>query len=121
MSPGLITAFSHSHAGSWFLTLLLFAIGVVLLKNGKGKALKITQMILRLFFVIMLISGVGLIVGLQFPALYIIKGILAIILIALMEIILTRSAKGKETKAFWLSFAGVLPIVLLIGFNVIRF
>jgi len=121
MSPGLMAAFSHTHASAWFLTLLLFAIAFVFLRKGNGKALKITQMILRLFFVIMLISGLGMIVAYQFPAIYILKGLLAFALIGLMEMILVRSGKGKNTKPLWLSFVVVLPIVLLIGFNVIRF
>ena len=78
-------------------------------------------MILRLFFVIMILSGIGMLVALQFPIAYILKGVLALILIALMELILTRSVKGKDTKAFWLPLAGVLPLVLIIGINVIRF
>lgn len=121
MSPGLMAAFSHSHASAWFITLLLFAVGNIFLRKGNGKALKITHMILRLFFVIMVITGIGMIVGFQFPAIYILKGLLAIILIGLMEMILVRTGKGKNTKPLWLSFVCVLPIVLLIGFNVIRF
>lgn len=121
MSPEVMNILSHSHAGSWFFTVLLFVISFTMLRLEKRKAQKITHMILRLFFLIMLITGVGMIIALQFPLVYIVKGILAFVLIYLMELILTRGAKGKENKQYWLPFAVVLPLVLLIGFNVISF
>lgn len=119
MSPEVMTAFSHSHAGSWFFTILLFAISYMMLKKQNMKAQKITHMILRLFFVIMVVTGFGMLIGFNFSLNFVIKGILAFILISLMEMILVRSKKGKETKPLWIPFAGVLPIVLLMGFNVI--
>lgn len=121
MSPEMINIFYQSHAGSWFFTILLFAISYALFRKGRMKPQKITHMILRVFFIIMIISGIGMVVALQLPVAFILKGVLAFILIALMELILTRSVKGKETKVYWLPSAGVLLLVLLIGFNVIAF
>lgn len=121
MSPEIMKMLYHSHAGSWFITILLFAISYAMFKKGSMKPQKITHMILRVFFIIMILSGIGLVVALQYPVEFVLKGVLAIILIGLMEMILVRSVKGKETKGFWIPLAGVLPLVLLIGFNVIHF
>lgn len=118
MSPDMLY---HSHAGSWFFTLLFFAISYAMFKKGSMKPQKITHMILRLFFIIMILSGIGMLAAMQFPLVFIVKGVLAFILIGLMEMILTRSVKGKEAKSFWLPFAIVLILVLLMGFNVISF
>ncbi|RXT06592.1 DUF1516 family protein [Ammoniphilus sp. CFH 90114] len=114
-----MTAMYHSHASSWALTILFFAISYIMLRQDKTKIQKVTHMILRLFSLIMLVTGVGLLIGYSFALTFVIKGILAFVLISLMEMILVRGKKGKETKPLWMPFAVVLPLVVLLGFNVI--
>ncbi len=121
MSPQLMNIFYQSHAGSWFFTLLFFGVSYFMLTKQNMKAQKITHMILRLFFIIMVVSGLGMLVGYQFSLVFVIKGILAIALIGLMEMILVRTKKGKQAGKLWLPFIVVLVLVFLLGFNVISF
>lgn len=100
MSPELMNIFYQSHAGSWFFTLLFFTVSYIALNKEKMKLQKITHMILRLFFVIMLISGIGMLVGFNFALTYVVKGILALALIAFMEMILVRTKKRECNKRF---------------------
>ncbi|MED1564330.1 hypothetical protein AJ85_12220 [Alkalihalobacillus alcalophilus ATCC 27647 = CGMCC 1.3604] len=118
------TMFSHLHSSAWAITVLLFIIAFFLIKGGKAKAGKILHMILRLFFVIMLVSGIYLLFALWgFAAMYAVKGLLAIALIGLMEVILTRTKKGTLNNAgvLWGAFIIILIIVPLMGFRVISF
>mgnify|MGYP001943119622 CR=1 FL=1 len=116
----------QSHAGSWAITVLLFIVSYVLLKMGKPKGQKVTHMILRLFFVIMVVSGLGMLILYQFPLMYVVKGILAIWLIVMMERILARTeVGGAQTSSpvgkYWIQMVIALLLVVLLGFEVIRF
>ncbi|GIP38920.1 hypothetical protein J31TS4_22000 [Paenibacillus sp. J31TS4] len=115
MSDSLFNIFYQSHAGSWAFIFLLFLLSVIFRRQ------KVTGMILRLFYIIMVVSGVGMLIGLGFPAMYVIKGILAIILIGLMEMILGRmkrgEAKGGPMPVFWVLLVVLAVVVPLMGFG----
>jgi hypothetical protein len=119
LSQGMFNMFYHSHAGSWFLTILFFLLSYFFMSKGKLTVSKVIHMILRLFSLIMIATGVGMLIGLHFPLTYVVKGLLALILIGLMEMILVRSRKGKAVKPLWITFVIVLILVLLLGFKVI--
>ena len=96
------TMFSHLHSSAWAITILLFLIAFFLLKGGKAKGGKIVHMILRLFYVIMIVSGVYLLSALWgFATIYIVKGLLAIVLIGLMEMLLGKAKRGQLAKLIW--------------------
>ncbi len=78
-------------------------------------------MIQRLFYLIMIISGVGMLVMLGFPLLYVFKGILAIMLIGFMEVIVGRRKRSESTKKFWIGAIVLLLVILAIGYNLISF
>ncbi|RKD24407.1 hypothetical protein BEP19_08430 [Ammoniphilus oxalaticus] len=109
--------FSHTHQSAWLITVLLFALAAIFTKNGKQKAQKITHMILRLFFIIMLVSGVGSLIFRSFAAHYVVKGILAVALIGLMEMILGRGGRGEKTGMLWIPFIVALLAVVVMGFS----
>ncbi len=114
----------QSHIGSWAILVLLFLVSYFLLKGGVRKGAKIVHMILRLFFVIMVVTGIGMLFILKFPAMYVVKGILAIILIGAMEMLLTRTSKGtigSKAPMYWVIVIVTLVLVLLLGFGVITF
>lgn len=124
MSQTLLNIFYQSHTGSWAITILLFVISYFLLKSGKNKASKIVHMILRLFYVIMIVSGIGTLIGYSFVAVYAVKGIIALVLIYAMEMILVRTKKGtlgQQAMTYWILFIVTLIVVVLIGFEVITF
>lgn len=111
----------HFHASAWLLTVIFFLLSVLFLKSNRPTIYKVSHMILRLLFVVMVISGIGLLIMYQFPLVYVVKGILALLLIGLMEMILARAKKGVPSKALWAQFLVVLPLVVLLGFDVIHF
>ncbi|SDZ03481.1 Protein of unknown function [Evansella caseinilytica] len=127
---GLYAPFLHTHASLWAITIILFFVTVFLLRSGKEKAGKIVQMTLRLFFVLVLVTGVMLIIINDF-SLYLdrfhwqsyVKGILAFWLIFIMEMIPACIKKGqqasKKLTAFWLQFIVVFALVLYFGYFVI--
>jgi hypothetical protein len=118
-------ALLHAHVSSWSLGLLLFIAAVLLLWAGKAKGLKITHMILRLFYILILVTGVGLLFTVQFPLTHILKGIFAFWLIYVMEMILVRGAKGKLTpsmkKSFTFQWIVAVVLIFLLGYRVIVF
>ncbi|NEU29743.1 DUF1516 family protein [bacterium LRH843] len=114
----------QSHIGSWAILVLLFFVSYFLLKGGVHKGAKIVHMILRLFYVIMVVSGIGMLIGFGFPAMYVVKGILAIILIYAMEMLLVRTSKGtigSKAPTYWGILLITLILVILLGFKVISF
>lgn len=123
MSQQLINIFYQSHIGSWAILVLLFFVSYFLLKGGIRKGAKIVHMILRLFYIIQVVSGVGLLMVHQFAAAYIIKGIIAIVMIYAMEMILVRTQKGTMEKGglYWAILLISLLLVILLGFEVIPF
>lgn len=121
LSDKLLNIFYQSHTGSWAILVVLFLVSLLLIKLGKAKGGRIVQMVVRLFYIIMLVSGIGMLIGYDFPAIYIVKGILAIGLIGAMEVVLGR-AKRRESVAVPLIIVVVLvAIVALMGFGVISF
>ncbi|UCZ52077.1 YisL family protein [Bacillus shivajii] len=115
-------AFLHTHTLFWFITLILFALTVTFLRVGKAKLSKIMQMTLRLFYVLVLITGIVLIF-IHMSLLAVIKGILAFWLIYVMEMITNRMAKGtlegNSKWLFWIQFVVAVFVVLYFGYFVI--
>ncbi|WP_227936756.1 DUF1516 family protein [Alkalihalobacillus deserti] len=121
----MINAMSAAHGDSWYVTILLFVITYILIKMGVSKGAKILHMILRLFYIIMIFSGVVLLMNVwDFALLYVIKGILAIVLIYAMEMILVKTKKGtigSRAPMYWGLFIVSLVVVALLGLQVITF
>ncbi|WP_240377350.1 DUF1516 family protein [Bacillus piscicola] len=103
--------FSILHSSSWFLLILFFLISYF----ASGQ--KVTLMLQRLLALVMIISGIGLLVSLSFPAHYIVKGILAILLIGIMEMLVVRKKKQKGTGFFWVLWIILVALVLSMGFG----
>jgi hypothetical protein len=103
------------HVYSWTITLILFVLSFILVKADKPKPQKILHMILRLFYIITLLTGIGLVVSYNFWGPTLIKGALGILLMVLMEMILVKSRDGERTG--WLSLAFVVDILLVFYFG----
>ncbi|MDM5197230.1 DUF1516 family protein [Fictibacillus enclensis] len=102
----------QSHSGSWAILVILFLITYFTRQ-------KITLMLQRLFYLIMIVTGVGMLVQLHFPLHYVLKGILAIVLIGVMEMMVARKRKGNPMAAMWIVLIILLALVLLLAYNVI--
>ncbi|GIN19249.1 MAG TPA: DUF1516 domain-containing protein [Bacillus bacterium] len=108
---------THAHITTWAVALILFVVVLVLQKSGKQKGAKITQMILRVFYLLIIATGVLLFSKHQGynPALYGIKFLGGIIVIGMMEMILVRTAKEKNTGVFWAVFIAALAVTFFLG------
>ncbi|SEN13521.1 Protein of unknown function [Mesobacillus persicus] len=107
----------HAHMTAWFLAIILFFVALGLHKSGKQKGFKVLKMILRVLYILILATGLGLIFSLaNISFLYIVKVVVGLWVIALVEIILGRTAKGENTKVLWIQFVIALILVLYLGF-----
>ncbi|QBQ05935.1 DUF1516 family protein [Sporosarcina pasteurii] len=108
---------THLHLFSWIVGVALFVITAVMAKGSKGR--KITHMIARLFYVLILLSGFFLFMRYSSldSALYGVKFLVGLIVIVLMEMIIVRANKGRNVSKLWMIFAIVLFVTLYLGFN----
>ncbi len=101
---------------TWVVGVVLFIVTAVMPTASKGR--KITHMITRLFYVLILLSGIFLFIAHSSidSAMYGVKFLVGLITIGLMEMVLVRSAKGKKVSTLWILFFIVLLITLYLGF-----
>ncbi|MBM4764203.1 YisL family protein [Bacillus sp. B15-48] len=108
----------HAHMTTWFLALILFFVALGLHKRGKEKGFKIIQMILRVFYILILGTGIGLLFSLaNISFLYILKVVVGLWVIAAIEMILIRTSKKGNTQGMWIQFIIALLLVLYLGFT----
>ncbi|WP_047982469.1 YisL family protein [Ornithinibacillus contaminans] len=112
---------THLHVTAWALAFILFIIAVILHKQGKEKAAKIVQMILRVDYLLVLYSGGDLIMNYlngNSPYLVeaIIKGLAGIWVIAAMEMTLGKVKDNDSAKAGWIQLIVAFVITLTLGF-----
>ncbi|CQR47008.1 hypothetical protein BN1058_01297 [Paraliobacillus sp. PM-2] len=114
----------HLHITSWVVALILFTISYYFYKANKHKKAKITHMITRLMYLLILYSGGDLLVGYvqsgtfsEFAAETVIKVAAGLWVIVCLELLLIRFVKGKPIKGFFVQLAVALAIVLALGFG----
>ena len=105
---------THIHITTWVVALVLFFIAAF-----ASKKLTAVQMILRVFYIFIIISGVALYLEYSeaFGTTYHIKALFGILVIGFMEMILGRKNKGKSLNMFWILFAIVLLVTFYIGLS----
>jgi len=108
----------HLHITAWVVAFILLFVSYGMLKAGKNA--KVPHMILRLFYLIIIGSGIGLLLSYHsFGSLLgeiIIKVIAGLWAIASMEMITIKAGKGASTKAFWIQFVIAALIAIVLGF-----
>lgn len=114
------TILIHGHITTWVLALILFVVALFLHKGGKEKGAKIIQMILRVLYLLIIGTGVGLLAKYGFanlsPMLWL-KAVFGIWIIGLFEMILGRVANNRRTSVFWIQFVIAWVLVLYLGFE----
>jgi len=111
----MITGMVHTHSVAWMIMIILFLVSYFVPKQ------KVTHMILRLFYLIQIFTGGYLFFQGGYSHIFDLKILLAIILIGMMEMILVRHRKGKNTLPLWIILVVLLVVVVLIGYQVITF
>lgn len=108
----------HAHITAWFLTLLLFVLALILNKNGKTKGFKVIQMITRVFYLLIIVTGSLLLLSLnQISLLYIIKAVTGLWIISLFELIMMKTGAKSKTSHLWVQFVIAFLLVLYLGFK----
>ncbi|WP_226576863.1 YisL family protein [Halobacillus litoralis] len=110
---------AHLHITSWVIAFVLVGLVTTFSRNGNEKAAKISHMILRLFYLLILYSGGSLFASYsEYGALIIIKVLVGLWAIASMEMVAIKYKKKKPAAAWWgqLLVAGVIAIILGFGF-----
>jgi hypothetical protein len=110
----------HAHITAWLAGIILFFVAASMYKKGNGKA-KIIHMVLRLFYVLIVLSGVMIYMSLTLTSemhmWYGMKALAGLLVIGFMEMVLARTKKGKSTNVSWVLFAVVFGAVLYLGFK----
>lgn len=114
---GFLTATTHLHIFTWAVGVILFLASASMASGTKGQ--KITHMILRLFYILIIISGAALFFKYMTidSALYGIKFVIGLLTIGFMEMVLVRKNKGKNTGLMWILFIVFLLGTLFLGFK----
>jgi len=104
----------HVHLTALVLTLILFFIALSLQK--KGRNIKILKMILRVMYIIIIVTGGMLLFSLyQITILYVLKTVFGLAMIGMFEMILARSGKERNLAVFWVVFFVILIVTIYLG------
>lgn len=107
---------THMHITTWVLAVILLIVASTLLKKGDQKAYKMTHMILRVDYLLIILTGGLLLMQLSnINGEYIGKTILGVLVIAFMEMVLVKMSKGKSAKVFTIAFVIVLLLTIAMG------
>lgn len=114
----------HGHVTGWVLLVILFIVAGILAKKGNEKGTKVVQMIMRVLYLVVIATGVGLIFSVDdnyqsLLAPLITKVVLAIVLMGLMEMTIPKMKRGENTTIFWVLSLIVFGVILYLGYNVL--
>ena len=116
-----LTNSTHLHITTWAIALILFFIAAF-----SKKKLTAVQMVLRVFYILLIITGGALFLEYRDTIAaandgsgmtYDMKVLFGILVIGFMEMILGRKNKGKSVNIFWVLFAIVLLVTLYLGLS----
>lgn len=112
----IFTQTTHLHITTWVIAVVLFLVAAFMHRDSKGR--KIMHMVLRLFYILIIISGLTLFIewSSSDPMVYGIKFLLGILTIGMMEMVLIRSKKQKPVTMVWAFFVLFLFATMFIGF-----
>lgn len=100
----------------WGLMVLLFILSLVFRNQ------KITVMILRLSYIVMLVSGAYMLYARGFELVFLLKGLLALVLFGIMEMLVGKTQRGeKQVPILWVIFAVLIILIPAIGYGYIKF
>lgn len=112
----IFTQTTHLHITTWVIAVVLFLVAAFMHRDSKGR--KILHMVLRLFYILIIITGLTLFIewSSSDPMVYGIKFLLGVLAIGMMEMVLVRSKKQKPVTMFWALFALFLFATMFVGF-----
>ncbi|OIK09458.1 hypothetical protein BIV60_23850 [Bacillus sp. MUM 116] len=110
----------HAHITAWLVALILFFVALSLNKSGKEKGAKIVQMVLRVFYLLIIATGVMLLTRVaHIDWKYTLKAVAGLWVIGTLEMILSRFKNNRRTSVFWIQFVVAFALALYLGFAVL--
>ncbi len=108
----------HMHLTAILIAIILFFVSVSMQAGSKGQ--KVTHMILRVFYILIIITG-----GILFSSAmagtmamqYGLKLLGGLFVISMMEMVLVRKEKSKSTGTLWVLFLIFLIFTIYMGFH----
>ncbi|MDP4163826.1 MAG: DUF1516 family protein [Bacillota bacterium] len=111
-----MTTTTHAHITTWLLAIILLFVALGLHKKGNLKGFKIIQMVMRVFYLLIIGTGIALIIGaVHLSLLYIVKMATGLWIIGIMEFILMKTSKNESTSVLWIQFVIAFLLVLYLG------
>ncbi|WP_147533198.1 YisL family protein [Bacillus marasmi] len=104
----------HAHITAWLLAIILFFVAVSLQKSGNEKGAKIVKMILRVFYILIFLTG-GMLVTMW--SMHLLKAAVGIWVIGGMEMVLAKLSKQEKATGAWTQFVIALVVVLYLGLS----
>lgn len=109
---------AHLHITGWLVAIILVFLVSNLYKQGQERQGKVLHMLLRLEYILILVSGIILFASYnQISGELIVKVIAGLWAIISMEMITVRTNKSKPTKAWWIQFFVAVAIAIILGFG----
>ncbi|HLR14381.1 MAG TPA: YisL family protein [Bacillota bacterium] len=111
---------AHMHITAWAVAIILLFIVVSMYGKGKMKPGKIVHMILRLFYLFVIGSGIGLFMEYaNYPTNLFIKLFVGLWTIVSIEMIAVGASKRKSVGIWWVQFILAAGIAIYLGFGVL--
>ncbi len=109
------TNMTHFHILTWVVGIIVFIVASGMEPGTKNR--KILHMVARLFYILILLSGLMLFFGHSSldPMMYGIKFLFGLLTIGMMEMVLVRSQKNQDVKMFWILFIVFLVVTMFLG------
>ena len=108
----------HLHLTSIVIAIILFLVSAMMQAGSKGQ--KVTHMILRVFYILILISGGYVFSKMMAGSLameYGLKLLGGLFVISMMELVLVRKEKEKSTGVLWILFIIFLAFTVYMGYR----
>ncbi|MCA0969626.1 YisL family protein [Halobacillus litoralis] len=109
---------AHLHITSWVLALVLVGLVTTFYRSEKKKAAKISHMILRVLYLVILFSGGWLFASYaNYEVLLFIKVLAGIWVIASMELVSIKLKKSEPAGTWWLSLTVAAIVAIILGWG----
>jgi len=113
----------HAHVGFWTLGLIVFVLTFILYIIGTNKPARILHMILRLLYILIIITGVVMVAKLYSADNFVwstIKGLFGLLVIGMMDTLLNKARKRTTSVVYWIILIIALAGVFSIGYGVLN-
>lgn len=114
---------THLHVGAWIVSIVLLLVVVFLYKQNNERVAKILSMILRLVYIVILITGIQLLwnyfSGSDQLVIALVKSFAGLWLIGAMEIVIAKTSRNERAQSGWIQVVIAFALTLVLGFGVL--